>query len=171
MPIIIEERDNYLILAKGSHPDLSKLIRLKRDQGKWTGPVRIIRNDARLITDGEYYRGIMVKPVDADERRQARFILDTLHEGLTSFDTIASHLGLPRERVEKLVYKYKLRRSHWQARRDKQIIDADSAAEMASKLNKPPYLVKNVARSGQLVNGYKIYRYYEMRSKVWRNKK
>lgn len=168
MPILIEERDNYLILATGSHPYLSKLVHSKRDQGKWTGPVRIIRNDARLITDDEYYRGIMVKPAEADERRQARFILDALHEGLTSFDTIASHLGLPRERVEKLTYKYKLRRSHWQARRDQQIIDADSATELAHMIKCSASTVKSAARNSQQFQGFKVYRYYEMRSSLER---
>lgn len=166
MPILIEERDNYLILATGSHADLSKLIKLKRDHGKWTGPVRIIRNDARLITDDDYYGRMAIKPIDADERRQARFVLDSLNEGLTSATTIAQHLGLLPRHVQDLMSKYKLRRSHWQAQHGNQILDADTASELASKVNKPAYLIRNAARSGQYVNGFKIYRFYEMRSKV-----
>jgi len=45
-------------------------------------------------------------------------------------------------------------------------LDADTASELASKVNKPAYLIRNAARSGQYVNGFRIYRFYKMRSKV-----
>ncbi|WP_338230703.1 hypothetical protein [Lactiplantibacillus paraxiangfangensis] len=166
MPILIEERSGFRILAQGSHADLSKLVKLKRAGGKWTGPVRIVRDDARLLTDDEYYRGMTVTPINADEQHQARFILDAMHQGVTSFDMIAHRLCLPRSRVVSLTRKYKLRWTHWQGKKGNQIVDAETATEMAHKLGRAPYLVRNASRNGQLVNGFKICKYYEFKASV-----
>ena len=147
-------------LASGSHPDLSKLVRFKRDSGDWDYPVAIVSDDAKLTNDASYYGG-MKKTDGPTLEERLQLVQQAISEGHTSLYAIEKATGLSKGKVRYIERVFHLRdQSYWVAEpydsKAGTSIKADSVRTMSDLLGLPVVTVKQVASHGGMALGYRI---------------
>lgn len=169
--IAIVEGGEPTILATGTHAELSKKIFKQRRRNKWQFPIRLISDTATLTSDEDYINRIKAVPAHSSERRQARFILNEMQDGIFDPSIIARRLGLSVSLVKDLIHKYHLTKQIWKAQVGAQIIQADSAAELnlllkTSAPESSVAKVKDAAMRGKRIGPYRIYQSFDLKAKV-----
>lgn len=146
-------------LASGSHADLSKLVRVKRDGGHWDYPIAIVPDDAKLTSDANYYGG-MKKTDGPTLEERLNLVNGAIDDGYTSLREIAKATGLSLAKVRYLDRRFSLRsRAYWIAEpydEDFQVIKADTAKTLSEMIGLPISTVKQVAKNGGWALGYRI---------------
>jgi len=146
-------------LAIGSHADLSKLVRIKRDSGHWRYPVAIVSDNAKLTSDVAYYGG-MKKTDGPTLEERLNLINGAIDDGYTSLREIAKATGLSLAKVRYIDRRYSLRkRAYWIAEpydEGFQIIKADTAKTLSEMIGLPISTVNQVAKNGGWALGYRI---------------
>lgn len=155
----------YEVLAKDTRPALTVRIRAERERGNWRFPVQLVENNAKLISDQDYFATLISDDknefTETMEARLNRFMV-AFQAGNETLKLIAEATGLTVNQVELIDKRYHPRKPQkWVANMydgTGEPVETVSEYFMAKAIGVPVKTVKQVAASDGIALGYCIKR-------------